>query len=132
MNSVTNNVEELTTITADFQTRAEVNAATVGNRSRTKPDVQLCPLSHFSESRRQFLLSQIISLAKEELKDVSNISIKWPNDIYWKDKKICGMLIENDLTGVHISRSITGSGSTSIRKRSDDAQSRISEQIGSM
>ena len=35
-------VEELTTITADFQTS--------GRGSRTKPDVQLCPLSHFSES----------------------------------------------------------------------------------
>ena len=38
------------------------------------------------------------------------ISIKWPNDIYWKDKKICGTLIENDLTGIHISRSISGTG----------------------
>ena len=26
--------------------------------------------------------------------------MKWPNDIYWKDKKICGMLIENDLSGI--------------------------------
>ena len=31
-------------------------------------------------------------------------------DIYWKDKKICGTLIENDLTGIHISRSISGTG----------------------
>ena len=38
------------------------------------------------------------------------IRIKWPNDIYWKDKKICGTLIENDLTGIHISRSISGTG----------------------
>ena len=66
----------------------------------------------FLKARKQFLLSQIISLAiKEELDiHVSDVSIKWPNDIYWKDKKICGMLIENDLTGTHISRSIAGIG----------------------
>ena len=36
--------------------------------------------------------------------------IKWPNDIYWKEKKICGMLIENDLMGRNISQSIAGIG----------------------
>ena len=36
--------------------------------------------------------------------------IKWPNDIYWKEKKICGMLIENDLMGRNISQSIIGIG----------------------
>ena len=38
------------------------------------------------------------------------VSIKWPNDIYWKEKKICGMLIENDLMGRNISQSIAGIG----------------------
>ena len=37
-------------------------------------------------------------------------SIKWPNDIYWNEKKICGILIENDLSGHHIGRSISGIG----------------------
>ena len=36
--------------------------------------------------------------------------IKWPNDIYWKEKKICGMLIENDLMGRNINQSIAGIG----------------------
>ena len=64
------------------------------------------------EARRQFLISQIISLAiKEELDTyTTDISIKWPNDIYWKEKKICGMLIENDLMGRNISQSIIGIG----------------------
>ena len=39
-----------------------------------------------------------------------DIVLKWPNDIYWKDKKICGILIENDLSGHHIRRSIAGIG----------------------
>ena len=36
--------------------------------------------------------------------------IKWPNDIYWKEKKICGILIENDLMGRNICQSIAGIG----------------------
>ena len=46
----------------------------------------------FLEARRQFLISQIVSLAiKEELDSYADdFSIKWPNDIYWKDKKYVG------------------------------------------
>ncbi len=36
--------------------------------------------------------------------------IKLPNDIYVKDKKICGMLIENILDGPNIGKSIIGIG----------------------
>ena len=66
----------------------------------------------FLEARRQFILSQIVSLSiKEELDRWSDeITIKWPNDIYWRDKKICGILIENDLSGHFIGRSISGIG----------------------
>lgn len=66
----------------------------------------------FLEARHQFLLSQIVSLAiKETLSRWStDITIKWPNDIYWREKKICGMLIENDLAGSHIGRCICGVG----------------------
>ena len=66
----------------------------------------------FIEARRQFILSQIVSLSiKEELDQwTEGISIKWPNDIYWNEKKICGILIENDLSGHHIGRSISGIG----------------------
>ncbi len=44
-----------------------------------------------------FLISQIVSLAiKKALEKYTNeIDVKWPNDIYWKDKKLAGILIEN-------------------------------------
>ena len=106
-------VEELTVVVADFQTSGRGQR---GNSWESAPGKNLLfstvIFPEFLEARRQFLISQIISLAiKEELDTyTTDISIKWPNDIYWKDKKICGMLIENDLTGVHISRSITGIG----------------------
>jgi len=37
-------------------------------------------------------------------------SIKWPNDIYWHDGKIAGMLIENDLSGKAVKRCVVGIG----------------------
>ena len=38
------------------------------------------------------------------------VEIKWPNDIYVGDRKICGMLIENTLKGSTIKDSIIGIG----------------------
>ena len=61
---------------------------------------------------RQFRLSMAVSLAiceaLEEL--IGDVSIKWPNDIYWRDGKICGILIENTLTGTVIKDCIIGVG----------------------
>lgn len=60
----------------------------------------------------QFLISQITSLAIRDVLSeyTDHITIKWPNDIYWKDKKITGMLIENDIMGYNITQSILGIG----------------------
>ena len=63
-------------------------------------------------ANRQFLISQIAALSVKETLDsyTDHVTVKWPNDIYWKEKKICGMLIENDLMGRNISQSIVGIG----------------------
>lgn len=63
-------------------------------------------------ARHQFLLSMVISLAICDVLSTytDHICIKWPNDIYWKDKKICGILIENELQGTHMARCIAGIG----------------------
>lgn len=60
----------------------------------------------------QFLLSQIVVLSVKQVLDryTTDISVKWPNDVYWRDRKICGILIENDLSGDSLSRSIVGIG----------------------
>lgn len=47
---------------------------------------------------RQFYLSMCMALAVNEfLKKYTGqqTSIKWPNDLYWRDRKAAGMLIEN-------------------------------------
>ena len=63
-------------------------------------------------AKQSFILSRIFSLAVKETLDkyIQYVSIKWPNDIYYQDKKICGMLIENEITGANISSSIIGIG----------------------
>ena len=63
-------------------------------------------------ANRQFLISQIAALSVKEALDLyaDHITVKWPNDIYWKDRKICGMLIENDLSGQHLYCSVIGIG----------------------
>lgn len=66
----------------------------------------------FLLANRQFLISQITALSVKQTLDryVDDITVKWPNDIYWRDRKICGMLIENDLAGQFIYSSILGIG----------------------
>ncbi|MGI6073496.1 MAG: biotin--[acetyl-CoA-carboxylase] ligase [Fermentimonas sp.] len=63
-------------------------------------------------ANQQFIISRIASLSVKSLLDlfVDDITIKWPNDIYWRDKKISGMLIENDLEGKYVKNSIIGIG----------------------
>lgn len=66
-------------------------------------------------AQRQFELSMAVSLAIcRELDDILNtpgsVKVKWPNDIYVGDKKLCGILIENVLTGIKIERMIIGAG----------------------
>lgn len=106
-------VAELTSVYTDFQTAGRGQR---GNSWESEARANLLfsfvLYPDFLEARKQFLLSQITALALQELLSqyTDEIRIKWPNDIYWKDKKICGTLIENDLTGVHISRSISGTG----------------------
>ncbi|MCD8302104.1 MAG: biotin--[acetyl-CoA-carboxylase] ligase, partial [Prevotellaceae bacterium] len=59
-----------------------------------------------------FLLSQTACLAicKALERYGKGVSIKWPNDIYWGDRKMVGILIENELAARKVSESIVGVG----------------------
>ena len=63
--------------------------------------------------RDQFKLHIIVSLSiKNALKKIGlkKVKIKWPNDIYINDKKISGILIENQIFKNIIKQSIIGIG----------------------
>lgn len=106
-------VAPMTTVTAEFQTAGKGQRGNSWQSERGQNllfSTVLYPT--FLPANRQFVLSQILSLAiKDELSRWGEgFSIKWPNDIYHLDKKIAGILIENDLQGAHIGRCICGVG----------------------
>ena len=71
----------------------------------------------------QSALSEITALSVTELLAQYDIHamIKWPNDIYVAERKICGILIENSLRGNHLSSSIIGIG-LNINQRNFDVK----------
>ncbi len=69
---------------------------------------------NFLEAENQFKISQAVSVAIVETLQKIVISdkffIKWPNDIYFGDKKLAGMLIQNTVEGRMMGVSIIGIG----------------------
>ena len=61
---------------------------------------------------RQFEISEAVALAIVDFLASYGVEahIKWPNDIYVGDKKICGILVEHVVTGKNITRTIAGVG----------------------
>lgn len=64
---------------------------------------------------QQFYISKIVSLSiidyiKTLIPNHKNLSIKWPNDIYYHDRKLAGILIENSIMGEEILYSVVGIG----------------------
>ena len=66
----------------------------------------------FVAVQQQFALSMAGALAIKGVLDrfTPDIRIKWPNDIYWCDRKISGTLIETSLAHGEISRFVYGIG----------------------
>lgn len=62
--------------------------------------------------QNQFYLTCIVSISLVSLlnKFGLNAKIKWPNDIYIDQKKIAGVLIENQLSSLTVKSSIVGIG----------------------
>lgn len=65
----------------------------------------------------QYVLSECIALSVVQAlaeyipaEDAKQLMVKWPNDIYFADKKISGTLIECDLMGRSVSNCIIGTG----------------------
>lgn len=63
---------------------------------------------------QQFILNKAISLGIydfliEELPDLS-VTIKWPNDLYIENKKVCGILIQNSVIGNKLEYMVVGIG----------------------
>jgi BirA family biotin operon repressor/biotin-[acetyl-CoA-carboxylase] ligase len=67
----------------------------------------------FLNTQNQFDLTRAISLGVYDALEPllgGQLKIKWPNDIYYGDKKLGGMLIENIVQGSQIKNSVVGIG----------------------
>ncbi len=66
----------------------------------------------FLQAKNQFVLTQILSLGIYDFLShyLSNVFIKWPNDIYVGRNKICGILVQNQIIGLEYSSAICGIG----------------------
>ena len=109
--------KEVTLVTAEYQTAGR-GAGRNHWESRRGENLLFSLLVHPRHigANRMFVLSEVLALSIREaltsylLPPTSYLQIKWPNDIYVGDKKICGMLIENDLRGGCIENCVMGVG----------------------
>ena len=105
--------EEILLITTDHQTAGRGQR---GNTWESAPGknllFSLAFTPHQLPASQQFVLCEYISVVLCEVlsRYTDNIRIKWPNDIYYRDHKLCGILIEHDLEGMYLSRTIIGVG----------------------
>lgn len=87
-----------------------------GNTWEAEPGLNLTLSFHLRPEgilpREQFAVSEAIALAVCDTLAHYNIParIKWPNDVYVDDRKICGILIEHSLYGMEIRHTIAGIG----------------------
>lgn len=111
-----NRASEGCTVITDFQTAGRGQR---GNHWQGAPAENLM-LSvvwqpTFLAATEQFRLSQAVALGVHDwagtlLGADTKLKLKWPNDLYYADQKLGGILIENSLSGPKIQYSIIGIG----------------------
>ena len=83
----------------------------------------------FLPAAQQFCLSEALALAVADAvgQHTDGISVKWPNDIYWHDRKLAGMLLEHTLRGSRIAHTLAGVGlNVNQREFAGDAPNPVS------
>ena len=105
-------LDNLSVISANCQTAGRGQN---GNSWSSNPGENLTfsvVLKYHIQAHDSFVISEIASLAIVDLLSMYGIEakVKWPNDIYVGNKKICGILVEHSLREKWISHSIVGIG----------------------
>lgn len=68
---------------------------------------------HFLTADQQFFLNMAVSLGIKDFCEAvlqREITLKWPNDIYFDNYKLGGLLLENTINGNRISSTVAGIG----------------------
>lgn len=93
-------------IRAGYQTSGRGQA---GNGWESEADKNLLCSVLLPPRENVFELNIVTAVAVQRLLGEA-FTIKWPNDIYWHDKKVAGILIENAIVGSEVKYSIAGIG----------------------
>ena len=107
---------EGTVILADFQSEGRGQGKTTWvSEAGLNLTFSIIFRPEFLSPARQFLLNQAIALGVRDgiallLDSDDHILIKWPNDIFWKNHKVSGTLIENQIMGDRLLTSVAGIG----------------------
>lgn len=112
---------QMTLVTAEYQTAgrgADTNRWESAKGENLLLSLRVKPAN--LPVSRMFALSETTALAISDVlgaflpltspKGGRGVCIKWPNDIYYGDSKVAGILIENDLQGNRVQRSTIGIG----------------------
>ena len=113
--------DQMTLVTAEFQTAgrgADTNRWESAKGENLLLSLRVTPAN--LPVSRMFALSETTALAISDVlgaflsltspKGGRGVCIKWPNDVYYEDSKVAGILIENDLQGAKIRCSTIGIG----------------------
>ncbi len=105
--------DEMVVVSTDWQTAGRGQGVNRWESERGKNLLfSLMARPSFVAVQQQFALSMAGALAIKAVLNrfTPDIRIKWPNDIYWRDRKISGTLIETSLAHGEISRFVYGIG----------------------
>lgn len=102
-----------TVVTADYQTAGRGQGTNTWESERGKNLLFAVRTRRLAiDAGRQFVLAEAMALAvRDALETVAGgFSVKWPNDVYWHDRKISGTLTDCDLQGRSVRSCIWGTG----------------------
>jgi len=107
-------VPDFTVVQAAHQTagRGQPGTRWVGSEGKNLTFSILKRFESFP-ARQHFLLNMLVSLSVYRLLEsleIPELYLKWPNDILSGSRKVCGILLENQLRGSEITSSIIGIG----------------------
>tara|TARA_B100000959_G_scaffold225791_1_gene240038 strand:- start:421 stop:1152 length:732 start_codon:yes stop_codon:yes gene_type:complete len=107
-------INDYTVVTAKFQTQGKGQLGTEWESEHSKNLICSVYKKEINiKVQDQFVVSALVSLALiKTLRKInlSNMHIKWPNDIMSDNKKICGILIENIVKENYIKDTVIGIG----------------------
>jgi len=119
-----NNPTEGTVISTDFQSDGKGQRGNIW-QSEANANLLFSVILYprFLKIDQQFYLSMITAIAVcniiETYLEPKKLFIKWPNDIYVENRKLAGMLIQNNLSNKLIESSVIGVGCNINQKQFD-------------